>query len=465
MKKTKLIITESQYNRLILEQSYNLEDNDVLILNLEPKQGSDVEETDAKVIFGIIDTIGDDIIMINCNEEGYQNFKNDIFATNLDKYYDKSKGQLLVYRINKKNIETIEQFKEELKLKGKKHTFGKTRKIVGIEIEKNKANSLGCNLFKLVKGEQSENIKGLNTGWLEITFGDGSKMNINVFERKGTKLLFDFEVDSNNQIVKMTGDAEKFASSLRNDEFKFLSYGIIDIKDLSNLNENENEPFIDLIYQKGDKQDKLQKPLTGVKSINVLKDVPKTPEKDDAKDDGKDDRKGDKEDKSEYSVKDYEDYLKDNPVLLKAILNRPGIFARFFGAIETGISPSDDIINKFLKNTRKNLKKIDYIKFRAGSDIIFNKGNVKDIRGLVSKTKISDASIYIYTNDNKEKPTESNYTHKYKLIKDFNKDGKNDEYAVVLVEKEGKILRKPEEKKEARIKVTDYGSKKYDSKK
>lgn len=461
MKKTKLIITESQYNRLILEQSYSLDEDDVLILKLEPKKDSEGEDLPSEIIFGVIDAIGDYIIMINCNEEGYQEFKNDIFTTNLNTDYDKSKGQLLVYRLNKKNIKTIEEYKEELKLKGKKYTFGKTRKIDDIEIQKNKARSLGCNLFKFVKSEPDEKFKNLSTGWMEITFGDGSKMNINVFEKRGTKLLFDFELDDNDEIIKMKGDAENFVSKLRNEDFKYLSYGVIDIKDLSKLNENENNPIIDLIYQKGDKELKIQKELNGVKSIDILKDAPKTSEKNDKKDDA-DEKDADKKDADEYSVKDYEEYLKNNPVLLKAILNRPGLFSSFFGAIETGISPSDDIINSFLKYTKKNAKKMDYIKFIGGSDIIFNMGKIKDIRGLVSKTKISDPSIYIYTNGNKEKPTESNYKYKYKLIRDYNKDGRNDEYSVVLVEKDGK---RPNEKEEVRIKVTDYGSKKDDSKK
>jgi hypothetical protein len=149
MKKTKIIITESQYNRLILEQSYSLDDNDVLILNMEPKKDSDGDDMPTEIVFGVIDAIGDDIIMINCNKDGYSEFKNDIFATNLSKDYDKSKGQLLVYRVNKKNIKTIEEFKEELKLRGKKYTFGKTRKIVDIETEKDNNQMKHSRILKL----------------------------------------------------------------------------------------------------------------------------------------------------------------------------------------------------------------------------------------------------------------------------------------------------------------------------
>lgn len=455
MKKTKLIITESQYNRIILEQSYSLGENDVLILNLEPKKDKDDDDMPTDIIFGVIDAIGDDIIMINCNERGFDNLKNDIYATNLSKNYNKSSGQLVTYKVNKKNIESFEDFKEELKLKGKVHTFGKTRKVVDIKTEKNKANSLGCNLIKFVKPD--EKIKNLGTGWIQITFNDGSIMNINVFEKQGTKLLFDFELDDNNEIVKMKGAAEEFVSKLRNDEFKFLRYGIIDIKDLSKLNENENEPIINLIYQKGDKEDKLQKPLTGVKSINVLSEPPK--KVDTRKDD--DSKLNDKKD-GDISPEEYKKILKNSPLLMKALLQRPGLVGSFFNMPQTGLVATEELLGDFSKYIKKNKKKVNFFKFKSDSIITYRVSpSGGDLKGLVAKSKFKDkGNVYIYTNADKTIPTEKDYKYKLKLLKDFDKDTNDNRYGVeyTKVTKDGE--KETKKIKEQEIIVTSYGEKK-----
>jgi hypothetical protein len=454
MKKTKLIVTESQYNRLILEQSYSLGENDVLILNLEPKKDKDDDDMPTEIVFGVIDAIGDDIIMINCNESGFDNLKNDIYATNLSKNYNKSSGQLVTYKVNKKNIESIEDFKEELKLKGKVHTFGKTRKVVDIKTEKNKANSLGCNLIKFVKPD--EKLKNLSTGWMQITFDDGSTMNINVFEKQGTKLLFDFELDDNNQIVKMKGAAEEFVSSLRNDRFKFLRYGTIDIKDLSKLNENENEPIINLIYQKGDEELSLEKSLTGVKSINVLSEPPKRVDTKKDDDNELDDKKDD-----DISPEEYEKILRNSPLLMKALLKRPGLIGSFFNMPQTGLVATEELLGDFSKYVKKNKDKINFLKFKSGSIITYRvSASGSDLKGLVAKSKFKDrGNVYIYTNGDKTIPTEKDYKYKFKLIKDFDKDSNNDRYGVEYTEK-GEKNKKEEIKKETVITVTSYGEKK-----
>lgn len=455
MKKTKLIITESQYNRLILEQSYSLGENDVLILNLEPKKDKDDDDMPTDIVFGVIDAIGDDIIMINCNERGFDNLKNDIYATNLSKNYNKSSGQLVTYKVNKKNIESFEDFKEELKLKGKVHTFGKTRKIVDIKTEKNKANSLGCNLIKFVKPD--EKLKNLGTGWMQITFNDGSIMNINVFEKQGTKLLFDFELDDNNQIVKMKGAAEEFVSKLRNDEFKFLRYGIIDIKDLSKLNENENEQIINLIYQKGDKELSLEKSLTGVKSINVLSEPPK--KVDTKKDD--DSKLNDKKD-SDISPEEYKKILKNSPLLMKALLQRPGLVGSFFNMPQTGLVATEELLGDFSKYIKKNKKKVNFFKFKSDSIITYRVSpSGGDLKGLVAKSKFKDkGNVYIYTNADKTIPTEKDYKYKLKLLKDFDKDTNDNRYGVeyTKVTKDGE--KETKEQGEQEIIVTSYGEKK-----
>ena len=448
MKKTKIIITESQYNRLILEQSYSLDDNDVLILNMEPKKDSDGDDMPTEIVFGVIDAIGDDVIMINCNKDGYSEFKNDIFATNLSKNYDKSKGQLLVHRVNKKNIKTIEEFKEELKLRGKKYTFGKTRKIVDIETEKNNASSLGCNLFKLVKDEPDEKFKDLKTGVLEITFKDGSKMNINVFEKRGTKLLFDFEYDENDNIIKLSGDAEKFVSKLRGEDFKYFRYGIIDAKDLSKLNENDSEPLVDLIYQKDDKELKVQYPLTDIKSINISTKKPEPKEKDEK----------DKTEEKKLSSDDYKKILKNNPILMKALLQRPGLIGSFFNMPETGLVATEDMLGIFSNYVEKNKKKIDFLKFKSDSIITYRlSSSGGELKGLVAKSKFKDkGNVYIYTNANQTVPTEKDYKYKLKLLRDFDKDVNNDKYGVeyIMQDKDGN-----KEKKETTIIVTSYGEK------
>jgi hypothetical protein len=448
MKKTKIIITESQYNRLILEQSYSLDDNDVLILNMEPKKDSDGDDMPTEIVFGVIDAIGDDIIMINCNKDGYSEFKNDIFATNLSKDYDKSKGQLLVYRVNKKNIKTIEEFKEELKLRGKKYTFGKTRKIVDIETEKDNASSLGCNLFKLVKDEPDETFKDFKTGLLEVTFKDGSTMNINVFEKRGTKLLFDFEYDENDNIVKLSGDAEKFVSKLRGENFKYFRYGIIDSKDLSKLNENDTEPLVDLIYQKDDKELKVQYPLTDIKSINISTKKSEPKEKDEK----------DKTGGRKLSSDDYKKILQDNPILMKALLQRPGLIGSFFNMPETGLVATEDMLGVFSKYIEKNKKKIDFLKFKSDNVITYRlSSSGGELKGLVAKSKFKDkGNVYIYTNANQTVPTEKDYKYKLKLLKDFDKDVNNDKYGVeyTMQDKDGN-----KEKKETTITVISYTEK------
>lgn len=459
MKKTKLIITESQYSRLILEQSYSLDENDVLILNLEPKKDKDGDDMPTEVIFGIVDAIGEDIIMINCNKDGFGEFKNDILATNLNKNYNKSSGQLVVYKVNKKNIESLSDFKEELKLKGKEYTFGKTRKIVDIKTEKNKANSLGCNLIKFVKPD--EKVKNLGTGWMQITFNDGSIMNINVFEKKGTKLLFDFQLDDNNDIVKMKGDAEKFVSKLKNENLKELSYGMIDINDLSKLNENDSEVVIELIYtNKAGKSIKVQYPISGIKSINVLNEPPKpaTDDKDDDKDD--DSQLNDKTER-DISPEEYEKILRNSPLLMKALLKRPGLIGSFFNMPQTGLVATEELLGDFSRHIKKNKNNINFLKFKSGSIITYRvSASGGDLKGLVAKSKFKNkGNVYIYTNGDKTIPTEKDYKYKFKLIKDFDKDTNDNRYGVEYTEK-GEKNKKEEVKKEMAITVNSYGEKK-----
>ena len=456
MKKTKLIITESQYNRLILEQSYSLDENDVLILNLEPKKDKDGDDMPTEIVFGVIDAIGDDIIMINCNDKGFDNLKNDIYATNLSKNYNKSIGQLLTYKVNKKNIESLEDFKEELKLKGKEHTFGKTRKILSIKTEKNKANSLGCNLIKFVKPD--EKLKNLGTGWMQITFNDDSKMNINVFEKQGTKLLFEFELDENENIVKMKGNAEKFVSNLRNENIKEISYGMIDINDLSKLNENDSEVLVELIYtNKSGKSLKVQYPMSGIKSINILNEPPETVTNN--KDD--DSKLNDKKD-NEISPEEYEKILRNSPLLMKALLKRPGLIGSFFNMPQTGLVATEELLANFSRYIKKNKNKIDFLKFKSDSIITYRvSASGGDLKGLVAKSKFKDkGNVYIYTNGDKTIPTEKDYKYKLKLLKDFDKDTNDNRYGVeyTKVNKDGK--KQTKETKEQAIIVTSYGEKK-----
>ncbi len=440
-----------------------MDDNDVLILNLEPKKDKDGDDMPSKMIFGVVDSIGEDIVMINCNDEGFDEFKNYIFATNLVKNYDKTTGQLVVYRINKKKIDTVEEFKEELKLKGKEYTFGKTRKIVDVETEKDKASSLGCNLFKFIKKEPNENVKNLKNSWVEINFNDGSKINIYVFERRGSKLMFEFEPEPGGDenegvtIINMNGDAEKFAGKLRNKNLKELNYGIIDIKDLSKLNEDDNEVLIELIYKNKNigKSVKIQYPLKDIKSFKVLEGKPKN-----LKDDNNDNNDNDDNDDEQLSVKEYEEILKNNPLLMKALLQRPGLIGAFIGMPDTGLVATEDMMGKFSNYVNKNKNKINFIKFKSGNIVKYRvSANGSDLNGLVAKSKFNDkGTVYIYTNGNKTIPTSDNYKFKFKLVKDFNKDVGNDKYGVEYFKKskDGK----KREKEEIEIIVASYGDEK-----
>ena len=83
--------------------------------------------------------------------------------------------------------------------------------------------------------EQSNSIDSNDV--LTINFDDNSKIKINVFEKKGSKLFFKFELDENGNILKEKGKAEEFLSKLRNEGFKDFNYGVVDMNDI-NVNAN-----------------------------------------------------------------------------------------------------------------------------------------------------------------------------------------------------------------------------------
>jgi hypothetical protein len=314
------------------------------------------------------------------------------------------------------------------------------------------------------KDSSFDDVKNLKNGWLELEFNDDSKMNIRVFRNKGGFLYFYFQKNKNNEIVKLNGYAEGLAGQIRNERFKELRYGMININ--ININEDDNNVLIfELVYiNKEGKKYKSKFPLNNLKSIKVLKNEP--PSDDSTK-------KEDSED-DEITPKEFWDSIVDDKIVRDAILKKPGFFSRLFGFYRgKGIKPAEDTLRKLA--TLSNENKLDYPgkEFETGKIITgaFIQPNIdinsiipinEKFKSMVAKSSYTDIKIKLWSNL-KLKNSKDGFTKtKYKIMlgkKIESVDGEYDVYEVTV------LNRKPEENEKenlgkSKLKITNYGKKK-----
>jgi len=477
-KKRKLVITESQYNKLLseIELKNNLVGGDMLKVTLK----SDVEQ-----ILKIVDGFSDQIFMIDCNDAIDKNY--------IYKLIDYSEQNLKIsaVRIHVKNIKDIKKYKDSIS-NWEKYAFNLSKEP---EILKGKSDEYKCTLdneiivFKnpeteddnvkdkpddmkvdIVKRLKSDISNALNEGqWVKIDFNDGSYVNIKIVEKRGSNVIIEFD-EYNNVIKTYKGKAEEFVKPIREflkkiDKFYTIS---LDINKMTNFEKKLNEEEIDdsdlkfdvpisITYDKDGSSEVKQFPLNNVYGVN------KTSKKEDSED-------------KKITAEEFWNNIKDNKNVQNAVLKYPGFFKRLFGFYRgKGLKPAQEDLDKIINSANDN--NLDYPgkEFKAGNIIIgefiaYN-SNIEPIikqknvfTSMVAKGDYRDnGKIKLLTNL-KEQNSEGFRDAKYKITfflddKIKSKEGEDDRYNVVVTnlnprESEEETLGK------SILKITSYGAKK-----
>lgn len=482
-KKRKLVITESQYNKLLLTEA--IADIIKTIFNKKINEKFlDIEST-KKIIKNkpeIIKRI-DEYLMAANKTKNTQDVNNLVLqlqhALNpADKEEVKSEANIKIKNLlNAISIEKygLRDFDEVIK----KVKEGKLSSEQKSQQSDDKDTSSAMTKYKgsgsqngdkdkssATKDSSFDDVKNLKNGWLELEFNDDSKMNIRVFRNKGGFLYFYFQKNKNNEIVKLNGYAEGLAGQIRNERFKELRYGMININ--ININEDDNNVLIfELVYiNEEGKKYKSKFPLNNLKSIKVLKNEP--PSVDSTK---KEDSEDDK-----ITAEEFWNNIKDNKNAQDAVLKYPGFFKRLLGFYRgKGLKPAQEDLDKIIKSANDN--NLDYPgkEFKAGNIIIgefiaYN-SNIEPIikqknvfTSMVAKADYRDnGKIKLWTNL-KEKNSKGFRDTKYKIIfslddKIKSKEGEDDRYNVVVTNLNPKESEE-ETLGESILKITSYGAKK-----
>lgn len=196
-KKSKLIITESQYNRLLLEANMKNSINQV-------KEGDAIKLIDDKgqeLYFKVIDSIGGQLIMVNCNDGVYKNSffhvtSSDIQGGNIT-YRGKHKKYLNIEALSKESGGKFNTFKdvEDAKKTGKidEAEFKKLSTLVNNEVLK-----MGP---KLIMNDLKNNIDTWKNGtWKNVQLG--------VFDDEATGLNCDLNPSSKPKFTIDTGSGD-----------------------------------------------------------------------------------------------------------------------------------------------------------------------------------------------------------------------------------------------------------------
>tara|TARA_R110000851_G_scaffold160143_7_gene303371 strand:+ start:2095 stop:4044 length:1950 start_codon:yes stop_codon:yes gene_type:complete len=453
-------------------------------------------------ILKIVDGFSDQIFMIDCNNAIDKNY--------IYKLIDYSEENLKIntLRVHIKHIDDIKKYKNGISDKKiwKPYTFNLSKEP---EILKDKADEYKCtlddviNVFKNPETEDDDNpddndddmkvdiVKKFKTDinnhlkenqWYKIKFSDGSTIDFNIYQKKGSKVSIDFD-DVDSVIKKYKGKAEEFISPIREFIKKintvYSYYITFDINDITNFEKKEslkeeegdelNVKFdvpISVMYEKIDGSPEAKKfPLNNVYGINKISKPKDSEEEEDSEDDKKN---------IKFSEEEFREYIANNKNIKNAVLTFPGIFAKLLGKYRgTGLKPAEDALRKL--GTLSNKNKLDYpgeefetYNIITGEFTEYN-SNIVDIikqtekfTSKVAKPDISkDDKIKLWSNLNIDDTVNGNNA-KYKITigeKIKSKEGEDDRYKVVVINRKPK---KNEKRNlgESILKITSYGKKK-----
>ena len=449
--KQKIILTESQFNKLLLNESIA----DIIRSIFKSKINDtflDIDSTKKTLSNNpnIVTKIHD--YLMDSNKKKNVKNVNDLILKlkhglnpgdkkNLKDIIDKKiKNLLNVIAVEKYGLNDFNEVIDNIKKGTLPNKKQNTNTSSGAT--KQTSTSLGLN----------KNLKNIDKGWYELDFKDNSKMYINIFRKTSNILYFYFQKNNQKKLTGLKGFANEFSKQLQsNKNIKDLRYATINLKDV--IKENKvNLDLDDLLingYYFNDKNELDQKSIFTINNLKSFKSLDENPPK----------MPDTKTTVKKFSVEEFKDALENNKNLKKSLLSRPGLIGSLFNMPETGLIPTEDLLSQFSKYINKNIKKVDFIKFKSDNVITFIKdGNSGNLKGLVAKPKFKDnGKVYVYTNLDNTVPTEKDYKHKLLLIKDYNKDVGNDRYGV-----EYKIKAQGNKKDtvEMIIQVVDYGNKK-----
>lgn len=461
--KQKIILTETQYNKLLLNESiadiirtiFNSKINDNFL---------DVDSTKKTLIDNpnIVTKIHD--YLMDSNKKKNVKNVNDLILKlkhglnpgdkkELKDIVDKKIKNLLdVISVEKYGLKDFDEVIDTIKkgaLPNKKQT--KKQSSSSSLATTKKSNDDSEETSPSAVNKKINNLKDIDKGWYELDFKDNSKMYINIFRKVGNILYFYFQKNNQKKMTGLKGFANEFSKQLQsNKNIKDLRYATINLKDIvkeNKVNLDLDEISIDAHYF-NDKNELDQKSVFNINNLESIKSLDKNPPK----------MPDTKTPSKKISVEEFKDALENNENLKKALLDRPGLIGSLFNMPETGLIPTEDLLSQFSKYINKNIKKVDFIKFKSDNIITFRSDNSGDLKGLVAKPKFKDnGKVYVYTNLDKTVPTEKEYKYKLLLLMDYNKDVGNDRYGVGynIKSQDGTI-----QNKEMIIQIVDYGDKK-----
>ena len=475
-KKRKLVITETQYKRLLseIELKNNLVGGDMLKVTL--KRGTEQ-------ILKIVDGFSDQIFMVDCNNAIDKNY--------IYKLIDYSEENLKIntLRVHIKHINDIKKFKNSISNKTiwKPYAFNLLKEP---EILKDKADEYKCtlddviNVYKNPETEDDDNVsdkpdvkdgdmkvdivKRLKSDifnaldkneWVRIEFSDGSYVNVKIIDKQGSNVIIEFD-EKDGVIKTYKGKAEEFVKPIRQFLQKLNKFNTIsiDINKMTNFEKKINEQEVDdsdlkfdvpiSITYDIDGNDEVKKfPLNNVYGIN------KAPKKEDSEDE-------------DISDEEFREYIKNNEFIKNAVLKKPGLLARLLGNYKgKGLKPAEDTLRKI--SNLSNNDKLDYPgkEFEMGKIITGQLTQLNDLIKIyenfklkVGKSNISkDSKIKLWSNMNNDLYDINGNNAKYKFL--IGKKLEDNLYKVEILENK----KKSGEKREiinSTLKIIDYGKKK-----
>lgn len=477
-KKRKLVITETQYKRLLseIELKNNLVGGDMLKVTL--KSGTEQ-------ILKIVDGFSDQIFMIDCNNAIDKNY--------IYKLVDYSEENLKIktLKVHIKNIDDIKKFKNSISDKTiwKPYTFNLLKEP---EILKDKADEYKCtlddviNVYKNPETEDDDNVsdkpdvkdgdmkvdivKRLKSDifnaldkneWVRIEFSDGSYVNVKIIDKQGSNVIIEFD-EKDGVIKTYKGKAEEFVKPIRQFLQKLNKFNTIsiDINKMTNFEKKINEQEVDdsdlkfdvpiSVTYNIDGNDEVKKfPLNNVYGIN------KTSKKEDSEDE-------------DISDEEFREYIKNNEFIKNIVLKKPGVFVRFLGNYRgKGLKAAEDAIRKFKTDIKSKKDTGDYPgkEFETGKIITGQLTKFNDLITIyenfklkVGKLNISkDSKIKLWSNINNDSYDVNGNNAKYKFL--IGKKLEDNLYRVEILERKEKT----NEKRKiinSTLKIIDYGKKK-----
>jgi ribosomal protein S13 len=477
-KKRKLVITESQYKRLLseIELKNNLVGGDMLKVTLK----SDVEQ-----ILKIVDGFSDQIFMIDCNNAINKNY--------IYKLIDYSEENLKIntLRVHIKHINDIKKFKNSISDKTiwKPYAFNLLKEP---EILKDKADEYKCtlddviNVYKNPETEDDDNVsdkpdvkdgdmkvdivKRLKSDifnvldkneWVRIEFSDGSYVNVKIIDKQGSNVIIEFD-EKDGVIKTYKGKAEEFVKPIRQFLQKLNKFNTIsiDINKMTNFEKKINEQEVDdsdlkfdvpisITYNIDDNDEVKKFPLNNVYGIN------KTSKKEDSEDE-------------DMSDEEFREYIKNDEFIKNIVLKKPGLLARLLGNYRgKGLKAAEDAIRKFKTDIKSKKDTGDYPgkEFETGKIITGQLTQFNDLITIyenfklkVGKLNISkDSKIKLWSNINNDSYDINGNNAKYKFL--IGKKIEDNLYRVEILERKEKT----NEKRKiinSTLKIIDYGKKK-----